>query len=777
MKLSLAWIFDHLEADVSTYDVAQIVERISETTAEVESWYQIDLDLFSLTLAHIVEVDSSGIDVHIPEDNKDIRLPYREDVRAGHYCFLRKDNDHYVWASMHDFASAKDTLLPLIYADSIINAHTWRFMIEKKDYVLEIDNKSITHRPDLWSHRGFARELATLYDLKLKPLEHFVAPMEVQHFTGNASPVNQTGPTITIQDTSLCNQLASSLIETIAWSPSRIPMLTRLCRIDSKPINILIDSTNYVMFDIGQPMHAFDAEKIREHQLIVRKARVGERIRLLDDQLIELTTHDGIIADNKQPVSLAGIMGGADSAVTIDTRSLLLEAGSFDAATIRLTATRHKKRTDAAIRYEKSLDPLQPQYAIKRFMHLLNENSVPHTSEGHVVVVGPQPEKIQIQITHFYIEQRLGTSIDTSFITKTLEHLSFAVSIAQQENDVCYTIEVPSWRATKDIHIKEDIVEEIGRFFGYKHIKNLPLMGERHPVDTQALYRQRMIKRIMSMSLQMKEVYSYAFFDESKLRDYAWEPQETLEALQPVSANWRRLVTTLTPTHLNIITENVGDTKQMRFFEWARIWHKNHEAEEKVVLAGIFFDQDDNEDFYTYKALLSILFDAIKIPVTWKRVDDATQPWFIAHQTAHIVCEGYTLGTMGMINDEWRTKIAPSGTIGVFELDAHFMQTYQVPITHYMPTSRYPDIHRDVSMLVSLSITAQTVQTAIKHAHPHIILVELIDFFQKPEWTDKKSLTFKYIIRDMHKTMTTQEIDAITDLVYKAVQAFGAEIR
>lgn len=777
MKLSLAWIFDHIDADYKQLDVALLVERLNETTAEIEGWHSIDLDIASLTLARTVDVDGTGVDVHIPEYNSDIRLDYREGVRAGHYCFLRVVDGAYTWARMSDFGSSKETLLPLVYADTLLNAHTWRSMIQTQDIILEVDNKSITHRPDLWSHRGFAREIAALLKVDLKPLEDFLAPLEVQSFTGSASPVSSTAPVITIQDQDACSRLASSLIETVSWSPSRIPILVRLCSIDSKPIDALIDNTNYVMFDIGQPMHAFDAQKVRDHELIVRRARVGESLKLLDDQIIELTSHDVILADSRQPLSLVGIMGGTDSGVTTETRSLLLESGCFNASAIRQAATRHKKRTDASMRFEKSLDPEQAVYAIRRFIQLLNDAGISYTSEGYVIVVGAPTQVLHINLNHAYIETKLGISLESEFVIQTLESLSFDVMYAETGGGIQYKITVPTWRATKDVTIKEDIVEEIARFFGYKNIQSYPLQAERKPVDVRILYRQRRIKRFLSMSAQMRELSSYAFFDESWLREIEWQPTHTLEALQPVSTNWRRLVTTLTPTHLKAIADNLEHHRKMRFFEWARIWCKEYNEIESPTLSGIFFDQDGQEDFYDYKAILDALFKECSMPVTWQRIDGICPPWFLMHQTAHIMCDGVIVGTMGMLKEEWRAKVAPSGVICAFELNAAFIQNYSSPITTYQPVSRFPDSHRDVSVLVPLAVTADMLHTAIAQSHDQIIVVQLVDFFQREEWGNKKSLTFNYVIRDMHKTMTTQEVDAISEQVNRAVRACGAEIR
>jgi phenylalanyl-tRNA synthetase beta chain len=778
MKLSLAWIFDHIEKPHDVVTIEDVVTALNESTAEVERWSLIKPDLSQLVLAQVTAISTDAVEVYVPELSISAHLSHRSDVLDGHYALIRMGTgtEGAAWARMSDFGGTKESLLPLVHVHEGISPRNWRQSVEGEDYLIEIDNKSITHRPDLWSHRGFARELAVIRGWRLKPLEDMLAPVDIQEFTGFASTVTKTMPTLTIHDKSGCRRLAAVFVSTVAWSPSRIPMMARLCRIDSKSVNALVDFTNYVMFDIGQPMHAFDAAHIRDNQLSVRKARVGETLRLLDGDVITLTATDLIVADSTQPVSLAGIMGGSASSVKPETMTLLLESGCFDPVTIRHAVIKHKKRTDASMRFEKDLDPNQVTTALRRYLYLLHEQDVAHTHDALVVVVGPKPETVTIEVCHDFLEQRLGTIIEPSFVINALEGLGFDVAVKEATKYVCYTLMVPSYRATKDVRTPEDIVEEIGRLWGYKNITTQIPLRIAVPAELAWVYRQRTIKKIIQLRLRMHEVYTYAFFDETWLRYIEWQPTDAVEAQQPVSGNWTRLVTSLTPNLLKAVHDNVEHHTSLRFFESARIWSKKQAVTEIAMLAGILYDAQSLCDFYAYKAELESFFAYARLSVTWKPADQHIQPWFMPDQTAQLVCDGTVIGMFGMINEAWRAKIALHGSLAVFELDSLFLNSHKIA-TRYVQLPKYPDIRRDISLFVPLRMTADHLKEGIEKVDTRITAVTLVDFFQKNEWHDKKSLTFSFIIRDLHKTLTGHEADAVCAAVTSAVQSLGAEVR
>jgi phenylalanyl-tRNA synthetase beta chain len=777
MKLSFSWICDHLEQSRHNFSVPDIVTALNESTAEVEKVTHSTLHLTHLFLAQVTRLETSDVELYIPELAQSKHLAYRPDLLDGHYVLIAVDEDQVRWAQMRDIGGSKDSVLPHVHTHEGVNPRNWRQSVETEDHIIDIDNKSITHRPDLWSHRGFARELAVLFDWRLKPLEEMLSPVEMQEFSGTASAASRTAPTLTIHEKSACRRLAAAFVSTIAWSPTRIPMMVRLSRVDSRSINALVDCTNYVMFDIGQPMHAFDAVHVRDHQLSVRKARTGETLRLLDGELLTLTPDDVVVADSAQPLSLAGIMGGGASGVSPETMTLLLESGSFDPVMVRHAIVRHKKRTDAATRFEKDLDPNQVVDAIRRYLYLLGEQDIAHSHDASVVVVGTYTEPIIIDLLHTFLEQRLGTTLNVPFVINRLESLGFGVTVHETAHAVQYSVKVPSYRATKDVRTKEDIVEEIGRLWGYKNIDPRVPLRPSLPANCAWVYRQRMIKNIVQGSLCMREIRSYAFFDEEWLQRMQWQPHDALEVQQPVSKNWTRLATTLMPHLYKAVCDNVEHHNVLRFFEYGRVWKQKQPIVEINVLTGILYDAQ-GIDFYAYKAVLELFFAHMRVPVTWRPARAHEYPWFLPYQTADIFCNDIHVGVFGLVDPLWSASMIPRGSLAIFELnDTALFLCMESQAIMYEPISKYPDIQRDMSFLVPLQVTAEQLKKTIATVDVRILNITLVDFYKDEEWRDKKSLTFSFTIRDLHKTLTGTEADTLCTNIASTVRALGAEVR
>jgi phenylalanyl-tRNA synthetase beta chain len=338
---------------------------------------------------------------------------------------------------------------------------------------------------------------------------------------------------------------------------------------------------------------------------------------------------------------------------------------------------------------------------------------------------------------------------------------------------------VPTLRASKDVTIKEDIVEEIGRFFGFSKILRVLPLKKMEPSDLGPVNRMRMIKRLMAYTLSMREVAQYALFDEEFLREMQWQPDDehTLEVVDPVSQQWRRPVTTLIPHLFKAVSINAPEQDSLRFFEWARTWHKKgEEGIENQVLAGIMFEKKKDINFYACKALLQILFDALAIDVVWEKIDNPTDPWLMPYQSAYLKIGKAVIGTAGKVNPLFMHKFL-EGDAFIFTLDAAFLQIYQHTIVHYVPAAKYPEVVRDVSMLIGRANTAQSLGDTIKAVDKKIVSVALLDFFEKKEWKDQRSLTFRVVMQDPEKTLTTQDADQIWHKVIAQLQALGAVIR
>ena len=774
MKVSIAWIFDHINADYHSINIEQLVEKFNETTAEIEGWYKVTTDLTNLAFAKIQSKNNSILGT-IPEWSSKADLENREGIQEGGWYLVYKEGKKIRWATSKDLGGHKEMLLPAIAISETQAKGSWKKEFEKEDYILEVDNKSITHRPDLWGHRGFAREIAVILGKTLKDFDSFISKKKIEAFDKKTA-ANKTFPfSLEIEDPKQTKRFAGYYISKITNTPSLLWMLTRLSRIDARSIDAIIDCTNYVMFDISQPMHAFDADKLASKSIKARQAQNKESLMLLDNSKIELTSHDIVIADGAHPISLAGIMGGKSSAVTVSTTSLFLESANFNPTTIRRSSGQHKIRSEASARFEKTLDPNQNVDAIFRFLKLLDDNAMSYEHTENIVSLGKLEQAPEIEVSHTFIEKRLGVSIAPEFIVTILRALGFGVKEIRG-NGLSFKITVPLFRASKDIAQKEDIVEEIGRFYGYGSIPFVLPTVQTRPTNQNAVTRVYDMKHFLAYGLSMHEIYSYAFFDESFLREIAWDPGATEAVKDPVSGNWFRLATTLIPHMFKAVVMNMHEQEKLNFFEWGRTWEKKEATTEKKGLTGIFFDKKKPITFYDAKAHIQKFFSMLDMTITWQSMQKKNYPWFDDAQTAHLFHEGNCVGTAGMVSASFMNKLS-EGSAFVFELDGDYLEKYQTPTKKFVPLSKYPLVERDISIMVPLAISVAEMSELIKNSDSHIVSVQLKDFFHKKEWKDEKSLTFRYIIKEETKTMTKAEVDSIVGNVEKAVQKAGASIR
>ena len=514
MKISLQWILDHLRMTLKEIDVAHLIEQLNDKTAEIEHVEHVQTDVATLMVASILEQTGNEVVVECLELKKKFTLPVRKDAFIGHRYLLKRDGTDFGWATLADLGSEKEGLLPAVSFGEHELRGAWRECFETEDYLLHIDNKALTHRPDLWGHRGFAREVAALLQKELIPEDHLLASVTIKHYDHQA-PAGASHPwTVEIDTSRVCRRLAVLYMPSINYQPSLLRMATRLARVDARPLDLLVDATNYVMFDIGQPMHAFDAATLTTGLLVGRLAHDGEKIQLLDGDEVTLTKVDYVISDGTEPLALAGIMGGTRSAVQRTTTSLLIESANFEPAPLRRTATRLKKRTESLARFEKNLDPNQNTQALLRYLKLLDDAGIPYTASETIISLGRLAEPKTIELTHHLIESKIGMAVSATKVERILQGLGFGIETIGEK----YKVTVPSFRATKDVTIAEDIVEEVARFVGYSTIVPRAPLRTMTAFSTSRQNRMRALKAICASSLRMHELHTYAFYDEEFLK-------------------------------------------------------------------------------------------------------------------------------------------------------------------------------------------------------------------------------------------------------------------
>jgi phenylalanyl-tRNA synthetase beta chain len=351
------------------------------------------------------------------------------------------------------------------------------------------------------------------------------------------------------------------------------------------------------------------------------------------------------------------------------------------------------------------------------------------------------------------------------------------VTFIQETDDTIYHVTVPTYRTTKDISIPEDIVEEIARLYGFENITYQRPTRLMKSFDISVVEKIEKMKQHCAFALKMHEVRDYLFYDESFLKRLDWYPKNAVAIKNPVSENWKVLVTSLIPHLIKNVELNSHSYEQINLFEHNNIWREISASEsvEHKALSGIFFG-DKDKNFYDYKAELVGLFTSLDLPVVWAKCQTPIEPWFDQLQTADLVIDGVKIGRAGTLSATF-VKGLVKGKGFVFELSSDLMVAYPVAAKQYKPWSKYQAVSVDISMLIDADKTADMISATIKTVDDLILNVELVDFFEKESWGDKRSLTMRYIISDFTQTLTKEVIDTITEKVQQAMINIGGQVR
>lgn len=773
MKILLSWLLDYIECSLSDVDVNNVVHLFNIRTAEIESFERISIPYSSMFVAQVTQSTATSVELFCPELSKNLSMSQRSDVLVGKWYLVIQAGDGWRWAVLADFDKEKEGIMPAIHVSPEDQRGGWRNGLPVVDYVLDVDNKSINHRPDLWGHFGIAREVAAFLHLPLKPLENGLQHQKIAAYESKSENASQDGISVDIQAPVACPRFAAILCDGAVYQDSDVKIAIRLASIGAKPINAIIDLTNYVMFDLGYPMHAFDAQAFAARTIIVRHGQQAETLHLLDGQLAKLTGQDVVVANDQHAVSLAGIMGGLDSSYNSKSKAIVLEAAGFDPVVIRKTAQRLKLRTEASIRFEKHLDPMQNVLAIQRFLYLAHKIGVlPQAISYPIVSVGFQIEPKTCTVQHNFIQSRLGMNITHEFVLEALRKLNFGATYA----DGNYVVTIPTARATKDINIAEDIVEEVIRLHGFENIVPQMPMRQTVPFSMQATQNIRSVKRQLAYSLGMHELRDYMLYDASWVSQLQVDMLSAIRVKSPLSENWTTLVTSLIPHLLKSVAQNSAQKDHLRFFEYGRTWVKKHdEYVEQKSVAGIIYDKKP-VDFYACKSELQSLWTVLGLEVTYRKPQASLAPWYDPYQTAELMVGNHVIGTAGIMSIAWMHK-AVEGSAFIFEIDGFFLESVKLNQSRFAPWSKFQEVSYDISLFVPLTVSSDAVCQAIQSAHVDIKQVQVVDFFEKPEWTAHRAITVRYVMTNSERTMTKQDLDTIVQAVQDALKVYDVQIR
>ncbi|MFA5109629.1 MAG: phenylalanine--tRNA ligase subunit beta [Patescibacteria group bacterium] len=656
--------------------------------------------------------------------------------------------------------------------------------LKAEDVVLEIDNKSLSNRPDLLNHYGLARETAAILNLPLKPYEKFF------HKNWEFLGAKESKLEIKVEDTELCPRYQAVKVENIKVEESPAWLKERLISINQRPINNIVDLTNYVMFDCGQPMHAFDGDKVKK--IVVRRAAENEMMETLDEKERVLSSADLIISDGRKAIALAGVMGGHDSEITADTTSLLLEAANFAAASVRRTSQKLGLRTEASVRFEKSLDPNLTSGALFRFLTLLKEICPKlKIASALIDINNVNPEKITIDLDLGWLANKIGQEISRSEAINILKRLGF--ELLSDDSNLLRVL-VPSWRATKDISSKEDLAEEILRLYGYNNIASrLPVLALSLPEVNEERKLERKIKNILAWKYSLNEAYNYSFVGEEQLKKLNIDFFNYLKLANPLSDLQSMLRQSLASGLLGNVKINQSKSDDFGFFEIGSVFFnapgnfpKDAGREETLpyqekhlglVLAG------EGDLFGRLKGLINNLlrtltnyeaeteFSILENPVGW--ADDRV--------SAKITIFGQDIGLVALVGPEVNTKLNLKKKTALAELNFKLLANLVLGLARFRfrETSKYPPVMRDLAFVVEEKILYNDLKEEIANFNPLIKSVELFDVYAGDKLADnRKSLAFHIVYLSEERTLTAAEVDQIQEkLVARLAEKFEAQLR
>ncbi len=781
MFLSMNWISDFV--DLSGLDKLALINKFSLSTAEVENEiFFKGSDISGIVAARIKEVlphpDSKKLHL-LKVDAGDGKLTDvvcgAPNVKEGMVTAFAKVGAHIgdIEITPRDLAgytsfgmccSEKELGISdnhegiMEITDDIPLGTDLKDFYEIDDIVFEVDNKSLTNRPDLWGHYGIAREFAAISGRELKPLD--------AEDTAHYSALPQLD--LKIEDP-LCRRYSCMSVKNITRKISPVNMRIRLFYCGMRAINFLADLTNYIMLEMGQPMHAFDSRKI--DKIRIKRFEKPFKFTTLDGVERNIDENTLMICNDNAPVAIAGIMGGLDSEIVDDTDSLTLESATFDAASIRKSTVRLSHRTDASMRYEKSLDPEMTVPAIGRFLKLMH-----NADRGAEVISSLTDEyaapfdKVELSFDKAFVDRYTGIEIDNERIVKTLKSLGFGVENSGDD----FKVSVPSFRATKDVTIKADIIEEITRIYGYDNFEVNTALAPLYPVrpETEKTVEER-IKDILVKSFDMHELHSYVWQYYDEYKSLGIEIEDNIKLINATNPNIETLRRSIVPTQLCQVSKNTDYSDGFAVFEIGRIFDGvdgNNMCRESKKLAVTLFDRKKTaEELYLkLRDILAVLTDDIKHTSLSFKAAEAAHSYEHPKNLNTVICAGSEIGIMGVVHPSVMKKLSKKGAAVFAEIDiARFADIEDAGINYSEP-SRFPEMEIDISFV---SAVFAPIGEAIKKADCEWIKnVKLIDTYEDE---NGKSITVRIYFSHPERTLTKEEVMKVVDGIVETLRAEG----
>ena len=804
MKVSLNWIkkYVDLPKDITN---EQIMRDLTIRTVEVEDMVNTGDKFKDIVVGKIIEVnphpDADLLKVCLVDIGED---EYKQIVCGGENLYpnelvvISKPGAMVYWHGEGDLVEIKETKMRGVPSYGMICGATEVYLSELfppknekeivdltgldvkpgenisdalnlGDTILEIDNKSLSNRPDLWGHYGIARELSVIYNVPLKELE-INKPNGLPEYK------------VSIEEKDKCKRYAAVKIEGVIAKESPSWMKTLITNAGMRPINAIVDITNYVMMAIGQPTHAFDSTHVEGEKIVVRNARENEKLLLLDNNELDLTTDDLVICDESSPLALAGIRGGKKDSILPETTSIVLEVANFSAGAIRKTGKRFAEKTDASIRYEKGIDTQRVDLGISLALELFKE-IFPHSK-----IVAFKDEYLEatpnnvIDVTKKFLDDRLGKVISNEEITRILTGLGYEVSF---DNDT-YHVVVPTFRSTGDVTLKDDVMGDIARLLGYDSFEKKPLtINFEHAVLQNDVILERRLKEYLSYRCGFNEIITYPWIDEKYIDAAGFDKSKMVMLATPPSPEQAYLRASLVPGLLEAISKNLRYFDEFRIYEMTEVFEKGeyHESSEdetlpihKNYLSGAIVKKDAKSAFYEIKGVIESMSSYVHMESLSFRPCESSS-YLDKNAKLDIYLGDILVGNLGLLSVKTMADSKIKRTnVGIFEINVSEFIPYPSRTNEFKHLPEIPLVEKDLSILVDEDVTWEKISKMIRNKVSEYSFVEEYRGEQVP--TGKKSVTFKVKLGDGKSTLTSDDINhKLEEITITLNRTCGATIR
>lgn len=787
------WISDFVDLD--GVNLRELINRFTLSTAEVEDIYEYGTDIKDVVAAKILTVedhpeskklhiltvdDGTGSPVQVvcgaPNVHVGMVVPFArvggivKGQAIGKAKLAGVDSFGMCCSQRELGISEEHGGLMELPQDSVLGRQITD-IYPLVDTIFEVDNKSLTNRPDLWGHYGIAREIAALTGRQLKPIDQ-----------ADTKAYESLPPVaVAVADGDKCRRYTSVIIKNIKEHVSPVPMQIRLTYCGMRPLNLLADLTNYIMLEIGQPMHAFDYKLV--NGINVRTFDKPFEFETLDNTVRNIPADTLMICDAKgEPVCIAGIMGGLATAINDDTDTVLLESATFDGVSIRKVSTALGHRTEASARYEKELDPELNPIGIRRFIKLVSEIDVGAEVAASVTDVYPKPyPTIKLSLAMAYIDKYTGIAIDNDTILNTLIALGFNATL---DNDA-FSVTVPSWRATKDVSINADMIEEITRIYGYDNFEikttSAPLCPVRHSMEREDEYAAKLF---LAREQGLHEVHSYLWYNNKVNKELGIEVPDNVKIRNSVSPDTGMLRGYLAPTLLQFAQVNKAHSAEFGLFEIGKAikgMRADNTCNERKVLGILSAAKGKSEKDVFYRVKTAVegwMKYAKNITPSYQAIgDEQSLSWVHPYNSLTIMVEGKAVGYITSLHPTIKANLDKKLSVTVAELDFDTIAAMEPKPVEYRELSRFPGVDIDLSLLVDKDIPyAQLDEKLSTLSIPHLLRYSLVDVYDDAT-DDKKSITARFYFGSMEKTLSGDEVESATQAILSALNSMGITLR